>query len=88
VIFSRESGAWGSFSYDEKEDAARVTVKPEAAPLQERLGYTFDEPTKDSVVLAMRWVKLRVPLTIGIDLGRTVLESYRRTGHLFPGSCT
>ena len=77
VIFSKESGAWGSFSYDEKEDAARVTVKPEAAPQQERLGYTFDEPTADSVVLAMRWEKIRVPLAIRIDVGRTVLENYK-----------
>ncbi|HEX8254719.1 MAG TPA: DUF2911 domain-containing protein [Thermoanaerobaculia bacterium] len=77
VIFSRETGAWGSFSYDPKEDVARVTAKPEAAPHQERLGYSFDEPTSDSVVLALRWEKLRVPLTINIDLGRTVLEDYK-----------
>jgi Protein of unknown function (DUF2911) len=77
VIFSRETGAWGSFSYDEKEDAARVTVKPETAPQQERLGYTFDEPTDDSVVLAMRWEKLRVPVTIRIDRARAVLEDYK-----------
>jgi hypothetical protein len=77
VIFSRETGAWGSFSYDQKEDAARVTVKPEAAPQQERLGYSFDEPTDDSVVLAMRWEKLRVPLTVRIDRARTVLEDYK-----------
>jgi hypothetical protein len=77
VIFSREAGAWGSFSYDEKEDAARITVKPEAAPQQERLGYSFDEPTADSVVLAMRWEKLRVPIPIRIDVGRTVLDIYK-----------
>ena len=77
VIFSRETGAWGSFSYDQNEDAARVTIKPEPAPHQERLGYTFDEPTSDSVVLAMRWEKLRVPLAIKIDLARTVLELYK-----------
>ena len=77
VIFSRETGAWGSFSYDEKEDAARVTAKPESAPHQERLGYSFDDPTADSVVLAMRWEKLRLPLTIRIDAGRTVLENYK-----------
>jgi hypothetical protein len=77
AIFSRETGAWGSFSYDQKEDAARVTVKPEAAPQQERLSYSFDEPTADSVVLAMRWEKVRVPLSIGIDLGRTVLDNYK-----------
>src|SRR5580765_4982190 len=26
VIFSKQNGAWGSFSYDEKEDAARITA--------------------------------------------------------------
>jgi hypothetical protein len=77
VIFSRESGAWGSFSYDASEDVARVTAKPEAAPHQERLGYSFYEPAADSVVLAMRWEKLRVPLAIRIDLGRTVLDQYK-----------
>ncbi|HXI11444.1 MAG TPA: DUF2911 domain-containing protein [Thermoanaerobaculia bacterium] len=77
AIFSTETGAWGSFSYDAKEDAARVTVTPEPALLQERLSFSFDEPTADSVVLALRWEKLRVPLTVSIDLGRTVLENYK-----------
>ena len=77
VIFSRESGAWGSFSYDQKEDAVRVTAKPQTAEFQERLGYTFDEPTRDSVVLAMRWEKVRVPVDVRIDVARTVLDNYR-----------
>jgi hypothetical protein len=76
VIFSNESGAWGSFSYDQKEDAARVTAKPEAAAFQERLGFSFDDPSRDSVVLAMRWEKVRVPVEIKIDLARTVLDNY------------
>ena len=76
VIFSKQSGAWGSFSYDQKEDAARVTAKPQTADFQERLGYTFDDPTRDSVVLAMRWEKVRVPLDIRIDVARTVLDNY------------
>jgi hypothetical protein len=77
VIFSNQSEAWGSFSYDQKEDAARVTTKAQPAEFQERLGYSFDEPTSDSVVLAMRWANLRVPLDIKIDLPRTVLDNYR-----------
>lgn len=77
VIFSNEAAAWGSFTYDQKEDAARVTVTPEAAEFQERLGYSFDNPTRDSVVLAMRWEKLRVPLDIKVDLARTVLDNYK-----------
>jgi hypothetical protein len=77
VIFSRESGAWGSFSYDQKEDAARVSAHPEAAPFQERLGYTFDDPSSNSAVLALRWEKIRVPLEIKIDVARTVLDNYK-----------
>jgi len=77
VIFSRQSHAWGSFSYDAKEDAARVTAKPEPAALQERLGFSFDEPTANSVVLALRWEKLRVPVEIRIDVARTVLDDFR-----------
>ena len=76
VIFSNEAGAWGSFSYDQKEDAARVTAKPEAAEFQERLGFSFDDPGRDSVVLGMRWEKVRVPIEIKIDLARTVLDNY------------
>jgi hypothetical protein len=77
VIFSKESGAWGSFSYDQKEDAARVSAQPQPAEFQERLGYTFDEPTRDGVTLAMRWEKVRVPLDIKVDVARTVLDNYR-----------
>jgi hypothetical protein len=77
VIFSNESGAWGSFSYDQKEDAARVTASPQTAEFQERLGFTFDDPTRDSAVLAMRWEKVRVPVEIKIDVARTVLDNYK-----------
>jgi hypothetical protein len=77
VIFSTQSKAWGSFSYDQKEDAARVVAKPEPAPMQERLGYSFDDPTRDSTVLALRWEKLRVPLEIRVDVPRTVLDDMK-----------
>jgi len=42
VILSTVSSAWGSFSYDSKEDAARVTVQPQPADVQERLSYSFE----------------------------------------------
>lgn len=77
VIFSKESGAWGSFTYDEKEDAARVTARPQVAEFQERLGFSFDEPTRDSAVMAMRWEKVRVPVEVRIDVARTVLDNYK-----------
>ena len=43
VIFSKMHTAWGSFSYDEKEDALRVTVKPGTTDLHNALAYDFDQ---------------------------------------------
>jgi hypothetical protein len=77
VVFSNVSSAWGSFSYDEKEDAARVTVTPKEAPFQERLGYTFEEPTDKAVQILMRWEKLAVPIRVEVDTPGVVVESLR-----------
>src|SRR5688572_28582167 len=37
IILSKRSDAWGSFFYDEKEDALRVTVKPQ--PIESSVEY-------------------------------------------------
>jgi tetratricopeptide (TPR) repeat protein len=77
VIFSKVSSAWGSFSYDEREDALRVAVTPVEAPFQERLGYTFDDPTGTSVAIVMRWEKLAVPIRVEVDTPSVVVDSLR-----------
>ncbi|MFL6501201.1 MAG: DUF2911 domain-containing protein, partial [Candidatus Udaeobacter sp.] len=44
VIFSKTNTAWGSYSYDEKEDALRVDVKPRPlAEMKEALEFEFDD---------------------------------------------
>ena len=78
IIFSKQNAAWGSFSYDEKEDAARITAKPQAAEFQERLGYTFEEPTDTSVQVAMRWEKVKVAFPVTVDTPQVVVESLRK----------
>jgi len=72
VIFSNESRAWGSYSYDQKEDALRVTVTPQASENVERLLYTFDDVTDASATLSLRWERLRVPVKIEVDRVATV----------------
>src|SRR5450631_810181 len=67
VILSAQAKAWGSFSYDAKEDVVRVAVKPEAAEFVERLSYTFDEPANDTTAMALRWEKLRIAVPITVD---------------------
>ena len=77
IILSRQANAWGSFSYDPKEDALRLTATPAPGEMHERLTYTFDDPTDSTVVLMLRWEKLAVPFTIGVDTKTVVADSLR-----------
>jgi tetratricopeptide (TPR) repeat protein len=77
VIFSNTSSAWGSFTYDQKEDALRVTVKPQPADFHEALTYSFDEVKPDSAVATLTWEKLAVPFHVAIQPD-TVLANIRR----------
>src|SRR5881394_2060104 len=53
LIFSNNSTSWGSFTYDQKEDALRVSVKPQPAEFHEALTYDFDEVKPDSTVVTL-----------------------------------
>lgn len=64
VIFSKDNDKWGSFSYDEKKDALRVSVKPEKIPNQETLSYSFDDVGPHTAKIAIRWERIRVPFTV------------------------
>ncbi len=78
VILSRQAAAWGSFSYDQKEDALRFAVTPQPAEFQERLAYTFEDPTDTSVQAVMRWEKVKVAFPITVDTPQVVVASLRQ----------
>jgi tetratricopeptide (TPR) repeat protein len=75
VILSSVSSAWGSFTYDEKEDVARVTAAPKPAEFEERLEYRFENPTETSVDVEMVWEKTSVSFPITVDTNAVVLAS-------------
>jgi len=77
VIFSKNSTSWGSFTYDAKEDALRVTVTPVAILHHEALSYDFEDPTDNSVVVRMQWEKEAVPFKISVDTPAIVQRSLR-----------
>lgn len=77
IVFSKNSTSWGSFSYDEKEDALRVTVKPKAAEAVDTLLYTFDDVKPDSALATLRWEKTAVPFQVAVDVKGTTLKSIR-----------
>ncbi|HEX4441683.1 MAG TPA: DUF2911 domain-containing protein [Thermoanaerobaculia bacterium] len=78
VMLSSTNTAWGSFSYDEKEDVVRFQVQPKPVDMEERLEYRFENPTDDSVDLVLQWEKLAVTIPIKIDLNATVTASLQK----------
>jgi len=85
VIFSRNHGSWGSFSYDEKEDALRVTVTPKPGSPEEWLRYGFTDLTDRSATAYLAWEKLQVPFEIETDTPAIVLQTARDQLRSTPG---
>ncbi|MEJ7602937.1 MAG: DUF2911 domain-containing protein [Kofleriaceae bacterium] len=78
VIFSNMTTAWGSFTYDQKEDALRVVVTPKPlATHEERLAFRFDDPAMTKATLTLAWEKLAVPVAIEVDTPNVVMASMR-----------
>lgn len=78
IIFSNQSEAWGSFYYEEKNDALRVNVKPVALEKSvEWLKYEFIEHKEKYCVIAMQWEKLSVPFKVEVDVDNIVLARLR-----------
>ena len=78
IIFSKNASAWGSFTYKEAEDALRVSVKPQPADFHEALTYDFDQPTKDSALVTMRWEKVAVPFKVDVNVNQIVEASLQK----------
>lgn len=79
IIFSKNSGAWGSYYYNQSEDALRVKVK--AVPTEtnvEWLKYEFLNQTENSATVALIWEKMMIPFKVEVDLVKDQLASYRQ----------
>ena len=72
VIFSKMSTAWGSYTYNQAEDALRVTVKPRPTEMEEALEYEFEDLKPDSAALTLKWEKIAVPVKIAVTPETTV----------------
>jgi tetratricopeptide (TPR) repeat protein len=66
VIFSKMAVAWGSYTYNESEDALRVNVKPRENEMEDALEYEFENLKPDSVDVTMKWEKLAVPFHVAV----------------------
>ncbi len=63
-IFSKNNSSWGSFFYDEKEDALRVNTTPQEAAYTEYLTYGVDERKLNSAVVFLQWENKKIEFKI------------------------
>ena len=78
VIFSKTNTGWGSYSYDQKEDALRVDVKPKPLTEQkEALEFDFEDLKPDSTAVTLKWEKLGVPFTVSVTDADQTLQNIR-----------
>ncbi|RYY97803.1 MAG: DUF2911 domain-containing protein [Chitinophagaceae bacterium] len=66
VIFNKETDTWGAFKYDEKKDAARITVPVEALAEPVEPFTLLFEKTAAGPALVIAWDKARVSVPIGV----------------------
>jgi tetratricopeptide (TPR) repeat protein len=77
IIFSNNANDWGSFSYDEKDDALRVEVKTKIISQTERLLYSFPQVDKVFAIVALDWEKKRIPFKVEFDVHDIMLGNFR-----------
>ena len=79
IIFNKVNNEWGSFNYDAKQDALRVTVKPTTGEFKETMTIDFDNVADTTTNIVIAWEKLRVPFTLDVgDLNGRILTNFRR----------
>lgn len=74
LVFSKRNNLWGSFGYDEAEDALRVTVTPRSAPHLETLAYSFPDVTDTAATMRLHWGEVAVDVPMEFDVTRIVFE--------------
>jgi tetratricopeptide (TPR) repeat protein len=75
VIFSNNTSSWGSFWYEESEDALRVRVKSVENDFTERLTYDFVDINANSAVAVLDWENKRIPFKVEYAVHDIVVQN-------------
>ncbi len=81
LIFSNKTDAWGSFGYQESDDALRVNVPIKDHHFVNPLTYDFIDLGNDFGVLALTWEKKQIAFSIKVDMKEAVLANFRHQLH-------
>lgn len=78
IIFNKTADQWGSYQYDQKQDALRVTAKPVKTDLQETMSLGFENVKANTADVVIAWEQVKVPFTVDVgDVAGRVLADIR-----------
>ena len=77
LIFNRDDHQWGSFNYDEGQDALRVKITMAEGEPTHLLTYRFTEVSENAAVCELAWEKKRFPFSIEVNTHQITLEHMR-----------
>lgn len=78
IIFNKVNNAWGSFTYDAKNDQLRITAKPQKGEFQESMSVGLENIKSTTADVVIRWENVRVPFTIDVgDVQARTLANIR-----------
>jgi hypothetical protein len=76
IIFSKNTGQWGAYAYDEKQDLLRFKVKPvKLAGKVETLTIQFADVHEDDGVLQILWENTGINLRLKTNVGQRILAN-------------
>lgn len=79
IIINKNSDLWGTMGYDEKDDVVRLRANVDFLEHQEWLVYTFENLTKNSTDLLVRWEDFGIRFNLSVDTDKYVLEGARKS---------
>ncbi len=77
LIFNKDPKGAGVFGYNKADDVLRVDVKPQPAPMRERLVYQFSNFNDAGGSLDLEWEKVRASLPIKVHTDEQVAASVK-----------
>lgn len=77
LIFNQDDHQWGSFNYEEEQDALRVKISTEEGPQTNLLTYLFEEVSQESAVCVLAWEQMRFPFSIEVNTHEVALQHMR-----------
>jgi hypothetical protein len=78
LILNKVANQPGAFEYKKETDLLRVTVKPTAIALRERLAYLVGNFTDDAASIDLEWEKLRVSLPVKLKTAEQALANIQQ----------